>query len=273
MTAPVHAARRLTILRSCALRLSLRPRAGALPTLSGSAAAGSARDPGERRDGRTRPRAACGGRPVTMILDAGFSPRSLSASRMGAAVLIALLAAPAAALGAAPGVPARAANAKSVSLRLTDVLHVLGGGIVAGNARFSKPSAMGACTSTPPATDYTANFSGPLRTKGILTVISDIYTYKQSGGPACNQKIEISQYKVLGSITGKITTVHGVGEQAFMLDATGPKSSTPPVYSLALKFIRGVYRAIIVVQSNQPIRTADMIRLGAIVDGRMQHTR
>jgi hypothetical protein len=190
-----------------------------------------------------------------------------------AAGMIAALMAPAATFAAPSSAPARAANAKSVSLRLADVLHVLGTNISTGPARYSKPSAMGACTSTPPATDYIANFSGPLRTKGVLTVISDVYTYKSAGGPTCNQQIEVTEYKLVGAITGKITTVHGVGEQAFILDATGPKTPQPPVYSLALKFTRGLYRAIIVVQSNKPIRVSDMIRLGVIVDGRMKRTR
>jgi hypothetical protein len=180
---------------------------------------------------------------------------------------------PAAVLGAPARSPANATSAKSVSLRLADVLHVLGGGLSAGAGRYSKPSAMGACTSTPPVTDYTANFSGPLRTKGVLTVISDVYTYKTAGGPVCNQKIEISENKILGSTIGKMIAVHGVGTQAFLLDTTGPKSQGPPVYTLGLKFTRGVYRAIIIVQSNKPIKGTDMVKLGAIVDGRMQHSR
>ena len=208
-----------------------------------------------------------------MITTARYRTRIRLASSLMAAGLLAALMAPAVALAAPSSAPPRAANAKSVSLRLPDVLHVLGSGLTAGDARYSKPNAMGACTSTPPATDFVANFSGPLRTKGVLTVISDVYTYKSSGGPTCNQKIELTEYKLVGAITGKITAVHGVGEQAFILDATGPKTSQPPVYSLALKFTRGLYRAIIVVQSNKPIRVADMIRLGAIVDGRMKHTK
>jgi hypothetical protein len=195
------------------------------------------------------------------------------ASTLLAAGIVAAMVAPSITLAAPSSAPARAANAKSVSLRLADVLHVLGTNISTGPARYSKPSAMGACTSTPPATDYTANFSGPLRTKGVLTVISDVYTYKSAGGPTCNQQIEVTEYKLVGAITGKMTTVHGVGEQAFILDATGPKTPQPPVYSLALKFTRGLYRAIIVVQSNKPIRVSDMIRLGVIVDGRMKRTR
>lgn len=208
-----------------------------------------------------------------MIATAPYRSRVRLASCLLTSVLVAALLAPAASLAAPSRAPARAANGKSVSLRLADVVHVLGGGLTAGDARSSKPSAMGACTSTPPATDYVANFSGPLRTKGVLTVISQVYTYKSAGGPTCNQKIELTQYQVLGAIAGKVTTVHGVGEQAFILDATGPKTSAPPVYSLALKFTRSLYRAIIIVQSNKPIRVTDMLRLGSIVDGRMKHTR
>jgi hypothetical protein len=170
---------------------------------------------------------------------------------------------------AATAAPA-SGTAKSVSLQLVDVRRVLGSAITAGDARYSKPNAMGACTSTPPVTDYIANFSGPLHTKGILTVISDVYTYKSSGGPVCNQKLEISMNKLVA--VGKMTTVHGVGEQAFVLDTTGPKSQGPPVYTLALKFTRGSYRAIIIVQSNHEIKAADMVKLGQIVDGRMKHT-
>ncbi len=208
-----------------------------------------------------------------MITTTPFRSHVRLATSLMAAGLSAALMAPAVSLASPSGAPARGANAKSVSLRLADVLHVLGSGLTAGDARSSKPNAMGACTSTPPATDYVANFSGPLRTKGVLTVISDVYTYKSAGGPTCNQKIELTEYKLVGAITGQITTVHGVGEQAFILDATGPKTSAPPVYSLALKFTRGLFRAIIVVQSNKPIRVTDMMRLGAIVDGRMKHTR
>lgn len=43
-----------------------------------------------------------------------------------------------------------------------------------------------------------------------------------------NQKMEITEYKLVGAITGKITAVHGVGEQAFILDATGPSSWSSP---------------------------------------------
>lgn len=208
-----------------------------------------------------------------MITEVRYHLHLRLASGLIAVGSIAALMAPAVTNAASSEAPARAANAKSVSLRLADVLHVLGRNISTGPARYSKPSAMGACTSTPPATDYTANFSGPLRTKGVLTVISDVYTYKSAGGPTCNQQIEVTEYKLVGAITGKMTTVHGVGEQAFILDATGPKTPQPPVYSLALKFTRGLYRAIIVVQSNKPIRASDMIRLGVVVDGRMKRTR
>ncbi len=208
-----------------------------------------------------------------MITTAPYHGYVRLASRLMAAGLVVALMAPAVTHAASSSAPARAANAKSVSLRLADVLHVLGSGLTTGDARSSKPSAMGACTSTPPATGYIANFGGPLRTKGVLTVISDVYTYRSAGGPTCNQKLEVTEYKLVGAITGKITAVHGVGDQAFILDATGPKTSQPPVYSLALKFTRGLYRAIIVVQSMKPIRVTDMIRLGVIVDGRMKLTR
>jgi hypothetical protein len=149
---------------------------------------------------------------------------------------------------------------------------VLGSGLTAGDARSRKPNAIGVCTSTPPATEYAANFYGPVRTKGVLTVIGDVYTYKSADGPVCNQKYDISTYKVLGGILGKMTIVHGVGEQALLLDTTGPKSQRSPVYTLALKFTRGSYRAIIIVQSNKTIKQADMIKLGTIVDGRMKKT-
>jgi hypothetical protein len=69
-----------------------------------------------------------------------------------------------------------------------------------------------------------------------------------------------------------MTSAHGVGTQAFLLDTTGPKSQGSQVYTLALKFTRGVYRALIIVQSNRTIKASDMIKLGKIVDGRMQHT-
>lgn len=164
-----------------------------------------------------------------------------------------------------------AASAKSVSLQLSDVRHVLGNGLTANDARYSTPHAMGVCTTTPPITDYLTTFSGPLHTKGVLSVISDVYTYKSVAGPICNQKLDIANDKTLGSIIGKLTTVHGVGTQAFVLDTTGPKSQGPSVYTLALKFTRSVYRGIIIVQSNRKINPADMVALGKIVDRRMQH--
>jgi len=184
--------------------------------------------------------------------------------------MLALFLAPAVSFAAASSAPARAPNAKSVSLQLADVRHVLGSGLTAGDARYSKPQAMGACTSTPPLTEYTATFDGPLHTKGVLGVISQVYTYKSAGGPVCNQKLEISMNKIVA--VGKMTMVHGVGEQAFLLDTTGPKSQRRPVYTLGLKFTRGSYRAIIIVQSNKTIKGADVIRLGKIVDGRMKKT-
>jgi len=190
-----------------------------------------------------------------------------------AAVVGLLLLAPTASIAAPASAPTRAANARSVSLRLADVAHVLGRGLTAGNAGYaSKPSAMGACTSTPPVTDFTTDFYGPIRTKGVLNVISDVYTYGSADGPVCNQKIDISSYKVLGGALGKMTTLHGVGGQAFLLDTTGPKSQKPVVYTLALKFTRGVYRVIIVVQSNKGIKTSDMIKLARVVDGRIMRT-
>jgi hypothetical protein len=191
---------------------------------------------------------------------------------IAAAGTLALLLTPVASLAATSSAPIGAANAKTVSLQLSDVRHVLGNGFSASDARYGKPHAMGACTSTPPLTDYIANFSGPLRTKGVLAVISDVYTYKSAAGPVCNQSFEISEYKVLGSTLGKMTSAHGVGTQAFLLDTTGPKSQGSQVYTLALKFTRGVYRALIIVQSNRTIKASDMIKLGKIVDGRMQHT-
>lgn len=54
--------------------------------------------------------------------------------------MVATLIAPTLALAA----PTRATNAKSVSLRLTDVTRVLGHNISAGPATCSKPHAMGA---------------------------------------------------------------------------------------------------------------------------------
>jgi hypothetical protein len=194
------------------------------------------------------------------------------ASRIVAGGLVALFVAPSMTLAASSNAPARATNAKAVSLVLADVRHVLGRELTAGNARYSTPSAMGACTSTPPVKDYTADFYGPLRTKGVLNVISDVYTYKSAAGPVCNQKLDASTYKILGGTLGKLSTVHGVGEQAFVVDTTGPKTKLAPVYTLGLKFTRGLYRAIIIVQSNKKIRESDMVRLGQIVDARMKRT-
>jgi hypothetical protein len=193
-----------------------------------------------------------------------------SAAAATAVLLLALF--PVGVLAAPLRVPNSAPSAKSVSLRLGDVLHVLGRGISAGDTRSSKPTAMGECTSTPPLTDYTANFAGPLRTKGVLTVISDVYTYQTAAGPVCHLKYDIFENKILGSTLGKMTTVHGVGSQAFLLDTTGPKTKEAPVYTVGLNFARGVYRALIIVQSNRTIRASDMIKLGKIMDGRMQHT-
>lgn len=196
----------------------------------------------------------------------------ITASIAGAGML-ALFLAPVVTFAALSSEPAGAPNAKSVSLRLADVRHVLGSGLTAGSARSSKPNAMGACTSTPPLTRYLTNFDGALHTKGVLAVISDVTTYRSAAGPVCNQKLDISMNKVLGGTLGKMTIVHGVGEQAFLLDTTGPQSQRHPVYTLGLKFIRGSYRALIIVQSNQKINAADMVRLGKIVDGRMRHTQ
>ncbi|HEX8917149.1 MAG TPA: hypothetical protein VF898_01480, partial [Chloroflexota bacterium] len=192
---------------------------------------------------------------------------------VAAAAMLLLAVPPAGALAAPHRAPSYAPSAKSVSLRLGDVLQVLGRGFSAGDTRSSKPTAMGECTSTPPVTDYTVNFMGPLRTKGVLTVISDVYTYKSAAGPVCHLKYDISENKILGRTLGEMTTVHGVGSQAFLLDTTGPKTKEAPVYTLGLNFARGVYRALIIVQSNQKINAAELIKLGKLVDGRMRHTR
>ena len=205
-------------------------------------------------------------------MNARHRPLSRLFSRFAPVVLLLLLT-PIASLAAPAGAPAQAPNAKSVSPRLADVTRVLGRGLTIGKAGYtSKPSAMGACTSTPPVTDYTADFYGPLRTKGVLNVVSTVYTYRSASGPICNQQIDISTYRVLGGTLGKLTTVRGVGGQAFLVDTTGPKTQGPVVYTLALKFTRGLYRAIIVVQSNKAIKAADMIKLARVVDGRMLRT-
>jgi hypothetical protein len=155
---------------------------------------------------------------------------------------------------------------------LADVLHVLGGGLKAGEARFEKPVSL-VCPSTPAITEYHSNFDGPVGTKGVLVAISDIYTYRSAAGPRCLHKSEISMNKVLANTIGRMTIVHGVGEQAFLLDTTGPKTKLAPVYTLGLNFTRGSYRANILVQSNRTIKASDMIKLGQIVDERMKHTR
>jgi hypothetical protein len=186
--------------------------------------------------------------------------------------MLASLMTPALTFAATPSAPARAANAKSVSLRLADVLHVLGGGLKAGEARFEKPVSL-VCPSTPAITEYHSNFDGPVGTKGVLVAISDIYTYRSAAGPRCLHKSEMSMNKVLGNTIGRMTIVHGVGEQAFLLDTTGPKTKLAPVYTLGLNFTRGSYRANILVQSNRTIKASDMIKLGQIVDERMKHTR
>jgi hypothetical protein len=198
-----------------------------------------------------------------------MTTRSRITSTIVGAGMLTLFLAPAATLAATSSAPARSTNAKSVSLVLADVRHVLGGGLTAGYASYSKPTAMGTCTSTPPVTHYAENFLAGLHTKGILAVINDVYTYKRDGA-ACNQNLAISMNKLVA--VGKLTLVHGVGEQAYVLDTTGPKTRARPVYTLGINFIRGPYRALIIVQSNQTIKVADMIKLGKIVDGRMRRT-
>jgi len=198
---------------------------------------------------------------------------SLMAWRIAAGGLIALFVAPAITLAASPSALARAANPKSVSLNLADVRHVLSKQLTTTSGRYEKPNAMGACTSTPPVNEYNATFSGPMSTKGVLAAISQVYTYKSSAGPACTEESAASTYKVLGASLGKMSTVHGVGERAFVVDTTGPKTKQAPVYTLGLNFTRGVYRALIIVQSNQKIKASDIVRLGKIVDGRMKKFR
>jgi hypothetical protein len=161
-------------------------------------------------------------------------------------------------------------SAKSVSLQLGDVHRVVDRSLTVGPARYSTPHAMGACTSTPPKTDFTANFESAVGTKGVLAVISQVVTYGSSAGPTCNQKLVMSQARTLGKTLGIMTTAHGVGTQAFLLDTTGPKTSAPAVYTLGLDFTRGIYRALIIVQSNKKISGSTLIRLGKIVDNRMK---
>jgi hypothetical protein len=206
----------------------------------------------------TATRSGMFGLPTTGILAAG---------------VISLCLAPGISFAASSGTTARAVSAKAVSLRLADVVHVLGGGLTSGDAKASKPAAMGVCTSTPPATEYTTNFSGSLHTKGVLTVISVVYTFRSVRGPTCTQASDMSTYKLMGGTIGTVTAVRGVGEHAFLVDTTGPKSQGPQVFTLAIKFTRGMYRALIVVQSNQKIKVSNMVMLGKIVDGRMKHTR
>jgi hypothetical protein len=203
-------------------------------------------------------------------------PRSLRSVLVlvwAAGAMLALNLFPVGAQASRMGSHSRVASAKSVSLRLSDVQHVFRGTFSASGGRYTTPHAIGVCTTTPPATDYTTSFFGPLRTKGVENVISDVYTYKSNAGPRCNQKFEISEAKALGGTLGRMYKAGGVGEEAFILDTTGPKSPGPPVYTLALKFTRGLYRAIIIVQSGKIISHSDMIKLGKIVDERMKHSR
>lgn len=188
-----------------------------------------------------------------------------------ATAILLLTFSPSAAL-AAPA-PAYAPSAKAVSLRLADVRQVLGHELTDTYAHNRTPHAMGVCTSTPPVAEYDATYSSPLGTKGVLEAISDVYTYTSSAGPACHLKSVLSEHQTLGDTLGKMSTIHGVGEHAFLLDTTGPKTKEAPVYTLGLNFTRGMYRGVIIVQSNRTIKASDMIKLGKIMDGRMQHTR
>ncbi len=191
-------------------------------------------------------------------------------------VMLLLVLSPVATPGASAA--AHAPSAKAVSLRLTDVRHVLGGGIIAVDARYST-LLLGACAATPPVTDYAVTYGGPPNAKGVLSATSNVYAYKSPAGPTCDIKNEIAQQAIENRVehnltgnTGKMTIVHGVGEQAYLLDS-GPKTRERPDYTLSLNFARGTYRAIITVESNQPVKVADMIKLGKIVDARMTHTR
>ncbi len=181
-------------------------------------------------------------------------------------------------VGAAPARrPAHAANAKSVSLTLADVHHVLGNALSASAAGFGQSYVFGACASRPPLTHYSATFVGPVGTKSVLSALIDVYTYKSSSGASCGVAHAIAEDKLIGNLSttlGKVTVMHGVGEQAYIVDIISPTISHGlRVHSLGLNFTRGLYSADIIVQSNQSIKVADMVKLGTIVDGRMKHTR
>jgi hypothetical protein len=180
----------------------------------------------------------------------------------------ALAVAPAQGLAAPTG--ASLSSGKSVSLQLSDVRRLVDRSLTAGPARYSAAQAMGACTSTPPKTDFTENFGTPVGGKGVLAVISQVFTYGSSAGPTCNQKLALTQAHTLGKILGVLKIIHGVGTQSYLLDTTGPKTSSPPVYTLGLNFTRGVYRALIIVQSNKKISDGTLMALGKIVDARMR---
>lgn len=167
---------------------------------------------------------------------------------------------------------AHSSNAKAVSLTLNDVRQVLDRSLTAVSARSSTPHAMGVCTATPPLTEYDVSFTGSLRTKGVIGVTGLVYTYGSAAGPICREKSEITMFHLGGAVLGEVMTpVHGVGTQAYLLDTTGPKTKQAPVYTLGLNFVRGNYSAVVIVQSNRKIKTADMIRLGSIADARMKH--
>ncbi|HZU12089.1 MAG TPA: hypothetical protein VFB58_04550 [Chloroflexota bacterium] len=181
-------------------------------------------------------------------------------------------------VGAAPARrPAHAANAKSVSLTLTEVHRVLGSALSAGSAGFGKSYVFGPCASKPPVTHYSATFAGPLGTKGVLGVLSDVYTYKSASEASCGVAHSIAFYRWAGDLSptlGRVTIIHDVGAEAFMVDITSPtKSHGVGVHSLGLTFTRGLYTAVIMVQSNQKIKVADMVRLGTFMDERTKHTR
>jgi hypothetical protein len=204
-----------------------------------------------------------------------FRTRALQ-SALFPAVMVLFALSPVAALGAAWS--AHAPSAKAVSLRVTDVRHVLGRDIIAVDARYNT-LLLGECAATPPLTDYGATYGGSPNAKGVLSATSNVYAYNSAVGPACDIKHEIADQVLahkaehdLPGNTGTMSTVHGVGEQAYLLDA-GPKTKERPEYTLSLNFARGMYRAIITVESKKPIKAADMIKLGKIVDARMRHTR
>jgi hypothetical protein len=200
-----------------------------------------------------------------------------TSSRLHIAVVVVLLAfmvVPEVASASLPGRPAQSTSLHSLALKLSDVQRVYGSGMAPGSPSPDRKSTDFACADAPTISSggsFTTSSGGALARNGLLSISGLLARYRDSAGPRCNFKFDLSTRKTLGATLGVVSKLTGIGDQAVLIRMDPSKKSPgPPVYALSARFIRGHYVALILVQMNRPVRVSDVRALAQAVDSRLK---